>query len=167
MKLLSNSLIEVLEQVKQLINSCNDKTYTASSLYTTSSIGQHVRHIIDHIIVFKSGISDGYIDYNIRSRGGLIETSLTQANEQLEKLIDWLANTNLKSESIQVISEVSVNQQKNIQVESNIEREVVYLINHTIHHIAYASLVAKQLDINVEQQLGLAPATVSYVSANN
>jgi hypothetical protein len=165
MKSLYNSLITTLEQVKELVESCSDNAYTSLSFKATSSIGQHVRHILDHFIAFEFGVKQNVINYNIRSRGSFIETDTDLALEKVEYFIQWLSQTKLSNKTIQVISEISANSEDSIQVESNIEREAIYLINHTIHHLAYASLLAREHNIPLNKNIGIAPATASYLRA--
>ena len=45
---------------------------------------------------------------------------------------------------------------------SNIGRELLYLINHSIHHMAYATLLARTHGIELPAGIGLAPGTASY-----
>lgn len=163
MKQLHESILEVLDQVKNLITSCDKQVYSNPSQHSLSSIGQHIRHIIDHFVIFETGLKDGVINYNLRSRGNISEKDPSVALQQILELIDWFKNINLDNDPVDVISEVSIAKTQIMTIQSNIARELVYLINHTIHHVAYASLVAKQLDQEVDQNLGIAPSTVTYL----
>lgn len=163
MKLLLDATLEVLQQVKKLIDSCETEAYARPCEYSMSSVGQHIRHILDHFLVFQQGLDDGCINYNLRSRGNIVESNPQAALQKIAALREWFKDVDLQNRSIQVISEISVSQINDMNLHSNIQRELIYIINHTIHHIAYASLVANHLCQKVDVNLGIAPATATYL----
>lgn len=163
MRQLHKAIVEVLQQVESLVVSCDVDDYAVPSQHSMSSVGQHVRHILDHFMVFKDGLESHVIDYNIRSRGNPVETDPQAAANITLELIDWFQQTALENTTIDIISEISVADTQTMTIESNLARELTYLVNHTIHHLAYASLVAKQLNQPIGRDLGIAPATATYL----
>ena len=159
---LRNATCEAIEQVLELINSAHNH-YSQSPDNQSASIGRHVRHIIDHFLAFRTGVASGCIDYNVRHRDSLYETQPQLAKETLTELADWLKNCELNQGDITVISEISVSHNESTRLTSNYQRELTYLINHTIHHVAYASLLARLAGIDTADYLGLAPATATHL----
>jgi hypothetical protein len=47
-------------------------------------------------------------------------------------------------------------------VRTNVERELLFLSSHTIHHIAIMSLLAERVGMTVPADLGVAFSTASY-----
>ncbi|WP_026959735.1 hypothetical protein [Aliagarivorans taiwanensis] len=163
MKLLLNATIDTLEQVKQLIGFASGPLYNQPSAHSQSGIGRHVRHILDHFWALQLGMEQGVIDYNQRQRDSALEQQPDLALARCQQLIEWLDGQIEQDNPLQVISEISVHEQQNIEVSSLLSRELLYLINHTIHHIAYAKLLGQQLGLQFDAALGLAPSTASYL----
>ena len=161
---LRNATLEVLEQVQQLIR-LSERVYSQQHAVAMSPIGTHIRHIIDHLWAFQEGTKTACIDYNSRHRETILENDPLLAEKAVMLFSQWLSEANLDTKSLTVISEISVSQCESTLMKSNINRELAYLINHTLHHIAYAKLLAKTLGIDVPDHLGVAPATASYLRA--
>lgn len=161
MKALCDANIEVLEQLKDLIHHC-EPIYATDTPETPGGIGRHVRHVLDHYRAFRMGMKDRCIDYNLRTRHSLEETEPQAALQQVQLMIDWLTRGDIPAMPINVISEISLQISVNETMPSHSERELLYLINHSIHHMAYAALMARQQSLDIPPHIGLAPGTVSY-----
>jgi uncharacterized damage-inducible protein DinB len=161
MKLLSNANVEVLNQLKELISLC-ESIYVKSPDSQHAGIGQHVRHVLDHYRAFKLGVDDKCVDYNLRTRNSHEETDSLVAQHNIDELIIWLQSYSGDYLELTVISEISLREAKTESMNSNTERELLYLINHSIHHMAYASLLASSKGIELPRHIGLAPGTASY-----
>jgi uncharacterized damage-inducible protein DinB len=152
--------IEVLNQLIDLIHCCN-KCYSTKN-GSIAAIGEHTRHILDHYRAVKSGISNNCINYNLRTRNSEEEVDTVTAETNISSLIIWLTNLEYTQDTIQIISEISVAEALDESMESNIERELLYLINHSIHHLAYAALSARSLGVEIPNHIGVAPSTATY-----
>lgn len=167
MKKLRDASIETLEQVRIIVRACSEDNYNQPSEHSPSGIGKHIRHILDHFLAVRTGVTNGVIDYNCRNRECDLENLPELALDLTNELINWLSNTELEDQSVQIVTEISVSDTQNEQMDSTLSREICYLINHTIHHVAYATLVASQNGIVLQTQLGLAPATATYLRNQN
>lgn len=161
---LRNSVLEALHQVLELIDLVDDD-YSRIPKTALSPIGKHVRHIVDHLWAFQEGMRTGCVDYNVRHRDTALETEPKFAENALHKFIAWFKAESLQRQDITVISEISASHLEQVRIPSSINRELAYLINHTLHHVAYASVLARSMGIAVPQYLGTAPATASYLRA--
>jgi len=165
MKQLRDATVEALLQVQQLVVASRGKSYNQASLHSESGIGKHVRHILDHFLAVQLGAVNGNIDYNSRHRDSQIENDAELALQLIKQLIEWFtqADAQLQERAVKVESEISIKQQQNRLFDSSLSRELCYLINHTVHHVAYAKLVAKELGLVVDATIGIAPGTASYL----
>lgn len=163
MKLLREASKETLEQVILLINCCSDQEYCQLFPHAQSSVGMHVRHILDHFIAFKNGLDSDLINYNIRNRESQIECDRGVGLAQVKGYYTWFCDQDFDDKSVFIESEISISATQNEIIESRLSRELVYLINHTIHHVAYAGLGAKQLGIKIDSTLGVAPGTATHL----
>lgn len=163
MKALLKATQSSLKQIQLIVEMIEkEQQDTADNIYVEFGIGCHIRHIIDHFLAMKNGMSDLIINYNQRHRDSLIETSSNEARATLLDLQVWLSG--LSKENVQLVIEAEINceQEENVKMFSNLERELLYLINHTIHHAAYIKLIAQQHKIILADAIGIAPSTATY-----
>ncbi len=71
---------EVIDQSIVLLQSLSHDEYQdiCQPLFS-ASIGQHIRHIVNHFTSLMRGLETNTVDYNYRSRQSEIETSLAVA----------------------------------------------------------------------------------------
>lgn len=160
--LLNSALHEAVEQVIELIDLTAD-IYSQTSGVASSSIGKHVRHILDHLLAYQKGVESGCLDYNVRNRQTELESQPGLATAHLKEFLHWLECAPEDSFELSVVSEVSTRSSFNVQLQSNSHRELVYLVNHSYHHIALATAVARSLNVATPDRLGVAPATATYL----
>ena len=154
--------LEVLRQLAALIGGVG-RDYGRQPRDGASSIGRHVRHILDHFAALQAAAGSGRLDYNARNRDDIVEVDAAVALARVDALVDWLQSGELADRPLEIESEVSVSRYDNVRIRGSLHREVIYVINHTIHHIAYAKTIAVQLGIDLDDHLGLAPATATYL----
>ncbi|MDT8341889.1 MAG: hypothetical protein RQ751_10285 [Longimicrobiales bacterium] len=131
--------------------------------YADAGAGRHVRHILDHVLALRAGLEAGVLDYNRRNRDAPIERDPQAARRQLEDLVAWLEAEGDLAGPITVLSEIDVDSTRDATLSSTVERELLYIINHTIHHAAYLRLLGEHRGLAFPDHIGLAPATASYM----
>lgn len=167
MRTLVTANTEALEQMLSLIKTAPRKAYQDIPEGMTSAVGRHVRHVFDHYVALQTGMTEGKIDYDQRSRDSAIEKDSGLAIQQLLILIDWLKEHIRIDVPLKMKTEVSVSCQESVIVDSSLRREMIYLLNHTVHHVAYITLVLRTLGVQVDHHIGNAPATQSYIRSND
>ncbi|PIQ37527.1 MAG: hypothetical protein COW59_06695 [Lysobacterales bacterium CG17_big_fil_post_rev_8_21_14_2_50_64_11] len=155
---------EMLEQGERLLRDLPVQAYSAVPPGGGSTIGQHMRHMLDHYQSLMNA-ERGCVDYDVRHRGSAVETDIGQARALIAQLLAWVRTLDdaALSQPIVVRSEVSLCRTVCAEVGSTIGRELMFLSSHMVHHQAIVALVAKALAVAVEPGLGLAPATRSYL----
>ncbi|MGH1372675.1 MAG: DinB family protein [Cellvibrionaceae bacterium] len=159
--MLHSALGESVSQVIELVELSHD-IYQHKPAVANSTIGQHIRHIIDHFDAYRRGIDTSCIDYNIRSRDSELETTPTLAMQKLKEFELWLDHSPRESFELSLVTEVSTLDRLSISLQSNSHRELVYLLNHSYHHVALAATLARTLGLAPSEKLGVAPATATY-----
>ena len=165
MKQLRDASIEALTQIISIIKDINQSQYVCVTQYSSSHMGNHVRHVVDHYLALRSGLLTRTVNYNMRHRNSQMETDPKLAFSTLEKICHWLQETDIEDDRITIETEISVSTTCNKTLTSTVSRELCYLINHTIHHAAYISVIARQLGLEVSKDVGIAPATNTYLRA--
>lgn len=159
--------IEAIEQCLSLIESISTEGYTRmDSTIVGSSIGVHFRHILDiyraitHI--FDSEIK--LIDYDVRRRDHLCETQPDIAREEFAMLRHRLKTLTAEQllAPVKVKTEVTLKETESATLSSTLLRELVFASSHAVHHLAIISIVAKLLHLDVDSNLGIAPATATF-----
>jgi hypothetical protein len=164
--MLRNALINALMQVSDILDTIDNlPNAKATALYCDTNAGKHVRHVLDHILAFIPAVTNGTLDYNRRNRDSDVETSWTAAQQQLTNIIETLETLPFENLPLNVISEIDSLQTANQNFTSNVPREALYLINHTIHHVAYIRLLAKGCGITMADHIGIAPSTATHLRA--
>lgn len=159
-----NSQLEIIEQAKRFLGSLTDEQYTCVvKPHFSSSAGAHMRHILDHYLALMHR-EGNTVNYNVRHRFSDVENSTAEALAQLDTIAVWLKSLDdaTLNMPVEVISEVSVSEQRDFAGHSTFGRELVFVSSHAVHHYFTLKLIAKMQDINIDANLGLAPATASY-----
>lgn len=159
-----HSQLEIIEQAKGFLSSLSDTQYThIVKPHFGSSAGAHMRHIIDHYLALMHREGNS-VNYNIRHRFSDVENSTAEAIKQLDSIIDWLNNLDESTLNmpVEVISEISVSEQRDFAGHSTFGRELVFVSSHAVHHFFTLKLIAKMQNIDIDSGFGLAPATASY-----
>ena len=149
----------------------------AKSLYAQvcpvvqASIGQHVRHSMDHLelaarIVNTTGENE--LHYDLRKRGGDDENDLVAAEKRILGVVNVLKNLEeqeVVSRPIQAYFMLSGDPQE-FQLPTTIEREMGFAVHHAIHHMAMVKIIATQTAGLSKEELspdfGRAPSTIVH-----
>lgn len=164
------SQLEIIKQGQDYlsnltINEDIDKYREIITPLFISSAGAHMRHIIDHYLALISGLSKGYIDYDVRRRGDKLELELQLALDKLTQIAQWLqslATTDL-NQPLALSTEVSVQEKKVQSVPTSLARELVFVGSHAVHHYAMIAQIALQQKMDLPASFGIAPATATYL----
>jgi len=159
------SNLESLDQMIMFIESLSDAEYqyVPKPLFD-SSIGQHLRHILDLFIALVSS-TNKEVNYDIRRRGAPVETDRQLGLQELNDIRVWVSNISDKdiSRKILVHTETALNTQQTDMFKSSFRRELCFASSHLVHHLAIMAAIAKMAGKEVDSKLGLAPATATYV----
>lgn len=162
--MLREALLQSLDQIRRILDRLDALASPDGGwLYAETGIGRHLRHINDHFLALIEGGEAGWVDYNRRHRDSPVECDLQAGRDQLEGILDWCRETELEERSLRIVSEIDCRASHSLSFESNLSRELLYLINHTIHHAAYIRLRLAQEGVELPPDIGLAPGTASYL----
>ena len=153
----NNVFIQLAGSMEQL--SPEQYTLPCKNL-TNSTIGQHVRHIIEMFQCLEIGYQSGKVNYEKRKRDQQIETDKQFALGILKEI-----HAGLGKEDKSLILEGVYNDDSAqlMQFATNYYREIVYNLEHTIHHMALIRVGLKELtSMDLPDSYGMASATVKH-----
>jgi uncharacterized damage-inducible protein DinB len=126
-----------------------------------STIGQHLRHCIEHYEEFSIALSENRpIDYENRPRDTHLENSPELAISRLESVRSMLNELPPVSRTLYV-SDTGVKR----PAETSMDRELLYLASHTVHHFALISVISRIRGESVPSDFGVAPSTLKHRGA--
>ena len=158
--------LESIDQMITFITDLNDAEYQYSAApWFDSSIGQHLRHIVDLFLALKDRTDTENINYDIRRRGAAIETVRKVGLAELSDIRKWMTSITAIdiNQEISVSTEVALSSQQTETFVSSFGRELCFASSHLTHHLAIMAVIAKMAGKKVDPTLGLAPATATFV----
>ncbi|MHA8059932.1 DinB family protein [Aquirufa beregesia] len=156
-----NQCILNLKDLKLLLEQLSEEQYRYQSKYLLgSSIGEHVRHILEFYEGILTNKSFVFVDYSKRERNKNIEINLELANDFIGYTMLSLASKNFENTLLQ-IQDTSISDQV---FTSSFGRELYYCLEHSIHHQALirVSLIEQNLSEIIKPTFGYANSTIQY-----
>lgn len=152
---------EIFEQLRNLLVSLHEDQYTAPcATLSGASIGQHLRHILELFICLEIGYHSGIVNYDKRKRDIRIETDREFAKSVLEEV---LLNTQRKNKVLLLESGLSETEAGQMFLETNFYRELLYNIEHAVHHMALIRIGVASMGFNeLPEKFGVAASTMKY-----
>ena len=163
--------IKVLEAVKE--------GYTAVCPMVGASIGQHMRHSLDHwtrvaeaVDTIVAGIETvPLLRYDVRDRGTGAETDPIIAKEEVLRARDVIIPALANDKSLldhEVFAQFTMSHYEDSfhDVKSTVERELAFVTHHAYHHLAMIRIIALHhlhlSEHDLPPHLGRAPATLLF-----
>ncbi len=132
-------------------------------ILSQASIGKHLRHIIDVFESVAAGIYHDSLSFDKRSRNIEIENDRFLALETLTHWIERIESADL-NKTITLVSNFSMEAEEvEMCTETTLGRELVYAIEHAIHHFAIIKIgIVHNFGIKVTDDFGVAPSTIRF-----
>ena len=127
---------------------------------SNSTIGQHVRHVIEMFQCLELGYETGSVNYELRKRDPLMETKKDVALAALQLIFEGF-----KKPDKALVLEGFYNDHSEtlLQIPTNYYREIIYNLEHTIHHMALIRIGIRELkQIELPEGYGVASTTVKH-----
>lgn len=146
-----NELINLLSQLSdaEYANTCEE--------LSDASIGQHTRHIIEMFLCLENQYDSGILNYDKRKRNELMQTDADYAIQHILTIQHNLKAINKNIDLQQIIDG------EEIRIQSNYYRELLYNLEHCIHHQALIKVaLLKFKNIKIDPDFGVARSTIEY-----
>jgi len=152
------SIHNSLNELVALLNQLSDNEYTQPCPHlSNATIGEHTRHIIEMFQCLENFYDSGLVNYDKRARNILIQTSTAFAIKSIVEIQNSLDKENKKIELQQIIDG------EEVRIDSNYHRELLYNLEHCIHHQALIKVAVLQCEnIEIDTNFGVARSTIEY-----
>lgn len=156
--MLITSIKKSLDELIDLLGQLSDNEYTNTcDLLSSASIGEHTRHIIEIFQCLENQYDCGIVNYDNRQRNKQIQTETSFAILQINKIKNELNKPNKIIKLQQIIDNVE------ILIESNYNRELLYNLEHCVHHQALIKVaVLMNQNLCIAENFGVAKSTIEY-----
>ncbi|PCJ54980.1 MAG: hypothetical protein COA73_13930 [Candidatus Hydrogenedentota bacterium] len=157
--------LEVCKRCDTLLESVSDDLFCESTSIH-DSIGGHLRHCLEHVTCFLAGLDDGLIDYDLRVRSADLENNRTLFRRALQKTMQDLEAipTDIVGNDIRV-RQIQNPGEPPVDMGTTVERELVFLSSHLVHHMALVVYICRQEGIEVPSDFAIAFSTSAYRAA--
>ena len=156
--MLINSIHASLNEMIDLLNQLSNEAYeNPCDELSSASIGEHTRHVIEMFQCLENQYESGVVNYDNRARNKQIQVDTDFAISQIISIKNNLEKENKKIELQQIIDG------EEIIIESNYNRELLYNLEHCIHHQALIKVaILLTDDLQVDANFGVARSTLEY-----
>jgi uncharacterized damage-inducible protein DinB len=151
-----------LEELASVVAALSPEAYVARLFPNASgSIGEHVRHCLDHVSALVTADPSSCLSYDRRQRGTVVETDQAQALRSMQLLRIKIAVGRWSSRLDEPICVVSTVAHGEVMLSgmSTLARELAFVLNHTLHHQATIGLLATLHGYDVPNGFGFASST--------
>lgn len=161
---MKNTSIRLLKDTANSIGELSSEEYAKElSILNGNSVGKHLRHILELYQAVLEANKTLKLNYDQRKRDIEIEVSKDKALEVIEEIISEIQTLDLNQtiEMRQCLGETE------LSLKSEIQRELLYNIEHTVHHLAIIRIGIEQNfpRIQLSKNFGIAYSTISYREA--
>ncbi|WP_111308414.1 hypothetical protein [Confluentibacter sediminis] len=159
MDIIIRSTLKTLEKTQYILaNLSNQQLSDISVSPYYSSVGSHIRHILDFYDCILNRDLENRIDLTARSRNKVVEGCCNLAEEYLNLIIDKLKNTNYNTnEMVIVTDDLGLGK---IEMSYTLAAALSQANSHAIHHYAIISYILNGLNITLEDSyFGYNPTT--------
>jgi len=157
------STLKTLNKTNHIISLLNNELLCNSSIPPyMSSIGSHIRHILDFYDCIINRTSESHVDLTLRKRNVLVETKCTEALKYYKGITDKLNNVNYNfDEDIYVIDDLGNGK---IKIKYTIGALFAQANSHTIHHYAIINYIMNGLEVDFKDaSFGYNPTTPNKI----
>tara|TARA_B100000809_G_scaffold59383_1_gene55924 strand:- start:4517 stop:5011 length:495 start_codon:yes stop_codon:yes gene_type:complete len=159
------SAITILDHLRTLINELEQQELQLPlAVFSGSSIGQHTRHILEFYICLINQVDDLVVSYDKRARDTNLENNKEYILLKIDEIIHDL-HPLATDFTIILSTELSG---KNHLTPSSFSREILYTIEHAVHHMAIIKIgvLLNFPKISFDKNFGVAESTLRYIEEN-
>jgi uncharacterized damage-inducible protein DinB len=164
--------LALLHQGRTLIHEMSDDAFTAPiPPLSQHGVGCHFRHCLDYYRCFLEGAEAGRINYDHRQRDQRLESDRGHALQTIDRTVERLEAITGGGDRPVLVSGDSAGAPRDagdeglIWSQSTLQRELLALVSHTVHHYALISMLLRTQGVDPGDAFGVAPSTLEHWKA--
>jgi uncharacterized damage-inducible protein DinB len=154
----------ILGQLTSMVSQLTEQDFSKPvDTLGNSTIGQHLRHTLEFFICLEKGFDSGVINYDKREHDKLIETDKFIALAVLDKINEFISE-HRTDKSLKLEAAYDLDKEEFITIETNYLRELVYNIEHAVHHMAIMKIGIRETApyVTLPYDFGIAASTIRH-----
>jgi hypothetical protein len=161
---ITDPIRSLISQLEEMLEGLTDEEYKGKiGLLSNASIGQHTRHIIEFFVELLRGYENGTVNYDQRKRDAGIETNRIYARNVLQVISISL---DYEDKPLTLVVDFGAGEESTCKVPTNFSRELVYNLEHTVHHMALLRIAVNAVShVPLPANFGVAISTIKYRNA--
>ncbi|SRR5258706_11489966 len=167
MKQLIIACESILNQLEDVVGQVLDEDFSKpSAALSQATIGQHVRHTVEFFICLENGFEKGLVNYDKRNHDHVIERDRFIASSSLRRIRDFISTHHDKALKLEIAYERD--REDGVTIETNYSRELIYNIEHAVHHMAIMKIGLREVApyVQLPSDFGIAVSTMRYKEAS-
>jgi uncharacterized damage-inducible protein DinB len=161
---ISKACVQILDQLADLVQQLTPSDFCkASDALSNSTVGQHLRHTLEFFICFEEGFGKGIINYDKRAHDKLIESDKFIALATIKRISCFVESLN-ENKMLKLEVGYDLHNDDFVTIDTNSTRELVYNIEHAVHHMAIMKIGIREVAsyVKLPSDFGVAASTVRY-----
>jgi|SRR5690606_4258886 len=154
---------QILLQLKNVLEQLsNEQLSFPLDVLNGSTIGMHVRHILEFFLCLTESKTTFKVNYDLRNRDTLLEVNTEECIQTINKIMFFL-NQNREDFELKLSANYSLlDEPEEVTLDSTFLRELLYNVEHTVHHLAIIKIGIKALNnnLNIDETMGVAASTI-------
>jgi uncharacterized damage-inducible protein DinB len=157
----------ILNQLTDMVSQLTEQDFSKPvDTLGNSTIGQHLRHTLEFFICLEKGFGAGIINYDKRAHDKLIETDKFIALSVLSKINEFISQ-HRTDKPLRLEVAYDLDKEEFVTIETNYLRELVYNIEHAVHHMAIMKIGIREAApyVKLAYDFGIAASTIRHQEA--
>lgn len=161
---ITKACANILDQLTDMVSQITEPDFCKPvDTLGGSTIGQHLRHTLEFFICLENGFEIGVINYDKRAHDKLIETDKFIALTVLNKINEFIKE-HRNDKTLRLEAAYDLDKEVFVTIETNYLRELVYNIEHAVHHMAIMKIGIRETApyIKLQHDFGIAASTIRH-----
>lgn len=162
---LTNVAKELLKQLDELCKQLGNSRYSQPiDVLMSASIGGHVRHGIEFFLCIEDALeNDKAVNYDTRKRDERLHSDVEYTCTTINRILRSIDKWPMKH-VVALNVEYPYSNVEPMEIPTNLERELVYLIEHLVHHMALIRVGVNHCykEIKLQAAFGVAQSTLKH-----
>lgn len=164
---MTKHIIKIFLEISDLLKDLSQEQYTRRlEILSDSSIGKHVRHILEFYQCLFEAVKNHEVNYDNRKRDLHLEIDIHFASKTIEMIINELLEVK-KDFTVSFVANYSIDENEQAEkIQSSFYRELAYNLEHRIRHqvLIKVAITDMQLTSLVNDIFGYTPSTIRNVN---
>ena len=160
---LSQAANNILKQLSEVVEQITEDDFRKPSHSLNATVGQHLRHTLEFFICLEQGYEQGVVNYDKRIHNKAMENDKFIALDTIKQIQEFIS-ANQVDKALKLEAGYLPNSHECETIKTNYLRELVYNIEHAVHHMAIMKIGIREVAnyITLPADFGIAVSTLRY-----